>query len=107
MAMTLFEASKRVSAEVKRGAVIEMFARNSQLVAAMPFEDVPGGSSAQSGSCHRLQSAFALRRRTPARDLLRRAAGRGEQHRGAEPALNRGAQALSAQVPCPPGQVPS
>lgn len=44
MAMTLFEASKRVSAEVKRGAVIEMFARNSQLVAAMPFEDVPGGS---------------------------------------------------------------
>lgn len=44
MAMTLFEASKRVSAEVKRGAVIEMFARNSQLVAAMPFEDIPGGS---------------------------------------------------------------
>lgn len=44
MAMTLFEASKRVSGEVKRSAVIEMFARNSQLVAAMPYMDIPGDS---------------------------------------------------------------
>lgn len=44
MAMTLFEASKRISGEVKRSAVIEMFARNSQLVAAMPYMDIPGDS---------------------------------------------------------------
>lgn len=46
MALTLYEASKIVSGEVKRSAIIEMFARNSDLLAAMPFEDIPGGAFA-------------------------------------------------------------
>ena len=44
MAMTLFEASKRVEGDVKRAAIIEMFARNSDLLRAMPFVAVPGDS---------------------------------------------------------------
>lgn len=46
MGLTLFEASKLVSGEVKRSAVIEMFARNTDLLRVMPFEDIPGGSLA-------------------------------------------------------------
>lgn len=46
MSLTLVEASKLVSGEVKRSSVIEMFAQNSDLLAAMPFDDVPGGSLA-------------------------------------------------------------
>lgn len=46
MALTLHEASKIVSGEVKRSAIIEMFARNSDLLAAMPWEDIPGGAFA-------------------------------------------------------------
>lgn len=42
MAMTLMEASKRASGDVKRGAIIEMFARNSDLLRALPFENIPG-----------------------------------------------------------------
>ena len=46
MAMTLIEASKLVSGEVKRSAVIEMFAAASDLMRILPFENVVGGSLA-------------------------------------------------------------
>jgi hypothetical protein len=51
-ALTLLEASKLVSAEVVRSAVIDMFAANSDLLRVMPFMDVQGGSYAykQEGS---------------------------------------------------------
>lgn len=48
MGLTLFEASKLVSGESKRAAVIEMFARNTDLLRVMPFINVPGGSYAYS-----------------------------------------------------------
>ena len=44
MALTLLEASKLNDGDVKRAAVIEMFAANSDLLRVMPFEDIPGGS---------------------------------------------------------------
>jgi hypothetical protein len=44
MALTLLEASKLVSGEVVRAAVIEMFARNSDLLRVLPYTDIPGGS---------------------------------------------------------------
>jgi hypothetical protein len=44
MAMTLMEASKRFSGEVKRSAVIEQFARSSALLAALPFMDINGNA---------------------------------------------------------------
>ena len=44
MALTLLEASKQNDGDVKRAAVIEMFAANSDLLRVMPFEDIPGGS---------------------------------------------------------------
>ncbi len=44
MPLTLLEASKLVSGEVKRSAIIEMFPRNSDLLAALSFIDVPGGA---------------------------------------------------------------
>jgi len=44
MAMTLLEASKLASGDVVRSGVIEMFAANSDILRAMPFLDVPGGS---------------------------------------------------------------
>jgi len=44
MPLTLMEASKLNSGDVKRSAVIEMFAANSPLLAALPFEDILGGS---------------------------------------------------------------
>lgn len=44
MALTLVEASKLNSGDVVRSAVIEMFARSSDLLRVMPFTDVPGGS---------------------------------------------------------------
>lgn len=46
MAMTLLEASKLNPGEVVRNGVIEMFARNSDILAALPFMDVQGGSYA-------------------------------------------------------------
>lgn len=46
MGLTLFEASKLNPGEVKRNAVIEMFARNTDILRVMPFEDIPGGSLA-------------------------------------------------------------
>lgn len=46
MAMTLIEASKLVSGEEKRAAVIEQFARASDLMAVIPWDDVIGGSLA-------------------------------------------------------------
>ena len=46
MALTLYEASKLVSGEVKRSAVIQMFAENSPLLSIIPFDDIPGGSLA-------------------------------------------------------------
>lgn len=44
MAVTLLEASKINSGDVKRSAVIEMFAANSDLLRVLPFEDIIGGS---------------------------------------------------------------
>jgi hypothetical protein len=44
MALTLYEASKINDGDVVRSAVIQMFADNSEILAAMPFEDIPGGS---------------------------------------------------------------
>lgn len=44
MAMTLLEAAKRNSGDVKRAGVIEMFAMTAQFLSILPFEDIPGGS---------------------------------------------------------------
>lgn len=44
MAMTLLEASKLLSGDVVRSGVIEMFARESDVLRVLPFIDVPGGS---------------------------------------------------------------
>lgn len=44
MALTLLEASKLNSGDVKRSAIIQMFAENSDIMRVMPFEDIPGGS---------------------------------------------------------------
>lgn len=46
MPLSLLEASKLVSGEVKRSAIIEMFPANSDLLAALPFDNIPGGSLA-------------------------------------------------------------
>jgi len=46
MALTLLEASKLNPGEVVRNSVIKMFAENSDILAALPFEDIPGGSLA-------------------------------------------------------------
>ena len=46
MAMTLLEASKLNTGEVKRSAIIEMFAEANDLLQFVPFEDIPGGSLA-------------------------------------------------------------
>jgi hypothetical protein len=42
--MTLLEASKLNPGDVVRNGVIEMFARNSDLLRVLPFVDVPGGA---------------------------------------------------------------
>lgn len=44
MAMTLLEASKLNSGDTLRSGVIEMFARSSPLLAAIPFVNIPGGA---------------------------------------------------------------
>jgi len=44
MAVTLLEAAKLNSGDIKRSAVIEMFAANSDLLRVLPWEDIPGGS---------------------------------------------------------------
>lgn len=44
MAMTLFEASKQSDANIKRSAIIEMFARDSDILRALAFENITGGS---------------------------------------------------------------
>lgn len=44
MALTLLEAAKLVKGDVHRSAVIELFARSSEILAALPFEDIPGDS---------------------------------------------------------------
>lgn len=44
MAMTLVEASKINKGDVIRSGIIEMFARNSDILRTLPFMDVPGGS---------------------------------------------------------------
>lgn len=44
MALTLLEASKLVSGDVVRAGVIEMFARSSEILRVLPFQDIPGGS---------------------------------------------------------------
>lgn len=44
MALTLVEASKLNDGDVKRSAVIQMFAENSDLLRVLPFDDIPGGS---------------------------------------------------------------
>jgi len=38
------EAAKLVSGNVQRAGIIELFARNSDILAALPFEDIPGGA---------------------------------------------------------------
>lgn len=43
-ALTLIEAAKLNDGDVKRQAIIEMFAANSDILRVLPFEDVPGGS---------------------------------------------------------------
>lgn len=43
MALTLYEASKNHRGDVVRSAVIEMFARQSDILAALPFQNIPGG----------------------------------------------------------------
>lgn len=44
MPLTLIEASKLNDGDIKRSAVIQMFAENSDILRVMPFEDIPGGS---------------------------------------------------------------
>lgn len=44
MGLSLLEASKLNKGEVKRAAVIRMFAENSDVLRALTFDDVPGGS---------------------------------------------------------------
>lgn len=44
MPITLVEASKLNSGDVVRSAVIEMFARSSDVLRVLPFTDIPGGS---------------------------------------------------------------
>lgn len=44
MALTLVEASKKYNGELLRQATIEMFARQSEILAALPFETIPGGA---------------------------------------------------------------
>ncbi len=42
--LTLHEAAKQFDGDIKRQAVIEMFAGSSELNAVLPFMDLPGGS---------------------------------------------------------------
>lgn len=42
--LTLHEASKLVDGDLKRQAIIEMFANSSDIVAALPLMDIPGNS---------------------------------------------------------------
>jgi hypothetical protein len=44
MALTLVEAAKINSGDVIRSAIIEMFARDSDLLMALPFEDIAGNA---------------------------------------------------------------
>jgi len=44
MPITLIEAAKLNSSDIKRSGVIEMFAMTAQLLNVLPFEDIPGGS---------------------------------------------------------------
>jgi len=52
MALTILEASKINSGDVKKDAIIEMFPRNSDILRVLPFEDIAGGALAydQEGS---------------------------------------------------------
>jgi len=42
--LTLHEASKLVDGDLKRQAIIEMFAASADIVAALPLMDIPGNS---------------------------------------------------------------
>jgi hypothetical protein len=44
MALTLVEAAKLETGDVLRSAVIEIYARSSQLLAVLPFEDIEGNA---------------------------------------------------------------
>lgn len=44
MALTLLEANKLNDGDIKRSAIVEMFAMSSDLLRVMPFDDIPGGS---------------------------------------------------------------
>lgn len=44
MALTLIEAAKMMNGEVLRQAVIELFGSQTDLLRAMPFDDIPGNS---------------------------------------------------------------
>jgi len=42
MSMTLVEAAKEVSGDVKRAAIIDLFSKNSDIVRVLPFENING-----------------------------------------------------------------
>lgn len=44
MALTLLEANKINDGDIKRSAIVEMFAMNADLLRVLPFENIPGGS---------------------------------------------------------------
>lgn len=44
MALTILEANKLNDGDIKRTAIVEMFAMNADLLRVMPFENIPGGS---------------------------------------------------------------
>lgn len=44
MALTLVEAAKRETGDIKRQAIIELYARSHQLLAALPFVDITGNA---------------------------------------------------------------
>ena len=46
MSLTLLEAKKLVEGEVKRAAIIEIYAKSSPILAVLPFEDIEGNALA-------------------------------------------------------------
>src|SRR5688500_20228414 len=44
MPLTLVEAAKLETGDVKRRAIIELYARNSSVLLAMPFDSIPGNA---------------------------------------------------------------
>ena len=44
MALTILEASKINSGDIVRNTIVEMFARNSDILRALPFEGIAGNA---------------------------------------------------------------